>query len=224
MAIGQETIRLTADPAPDWAPRLSPDGSTMAFYSSRTGDRELWVMPASGGAARQLTHSPGADTAVSWSPDGRTLAFRSERTGNSEIWTVQADGSGLRQMTDHAARDYCATLFAGRAVAGVLVDPRRHPGGVASAGCRGAPVRVSGLAGVAPTWSPDGARLYLSPATGPPGLWSVSVEHGREQVVAELGGRRGSLGLGALATDATHLYFTWRSDVGDIWVMDVDPS
>jgi hypothetical protein len=25
----------------------------------------------------------------------------------------------------------------------------------------------------------------------------------------------------ALATDGEHLYFSWREDVGDIWVMDV---
>jgi hypothetical protein len=35
-----------------------------------------------------------------------------------------------------------------------------------------------------------------------------------------LKGRRGSIG-NVFANDDRYLYFTWREDVGDIWVMDV---
>jgi hypothetical protein len=49
----------------------------------------------------------------------------------------------------------------------------------------------------------------------------VSLADGKEQIIADLTGRRGSLGLGAPATDGENLYFPWRSDVGDVWVMDV---
>jgi hypothetical protein len=38
--------------------------------------------------------------------------------------------------------------------------------------------------------------------------------------LTSLKGQRGSIG-GGLAADERHLYFTWREDVGDIWVMDV---
>ncbi len=38
---------------------------------------------------------------------------------------------------------------------------------------------------------------------------------------AEPRGRVGQLGLYALATDGIYVYFTWRQDVGDLWVMDV---
>lgn len=43
----------------------------------------------------------------------------------------------------------------------------------------------------------------------------------RERPVTNLTGRRGSLGLQALASDGKYLYFTWRDDVGDIWTMDL---
>jgi Tol biopolymer transport system component len=221
MALGQETIRLTSDPAPEWAPRWSPDGTEISFYASRSGDREIWVMPVSGGAARRLTSAPGLDAGWSWSPDGRRIAFRSERTGNSEIWTVGRDGREERQLTDHPAGDYCPVYspdgkwLAFSSTRGGTMEMWLMPAG------GGAAERVSGLATVAPSWSPDGTRLYLGTAEGVPRLWSVSLADRRERVVAELGGRRGSLGLGPPATDGRSLYFPWRNDVGDIWVMDV---
>ncbi len=60
--------RLSSDPTPDWAPRISPDGQQIAFYSYRSGNRDLWVMPAAGGPARQLTDHPAADLFPSCPP------------------------------------------------------------------------------------------------------------------------------------------------------------
>jgi len=221
MAIGQETTRLTSDPAPEWAPRWSPDGSAISFYSSRSGDREIWVMPASGGAAKQLTHAPGLDAGWSWSPDGRRIAFRSERTGNSEIWTIGSDGSGERQLTDHPAGDYCPAFspdgrwLAFSSTRGGALEVWRMPAE------GGAPERVSRLACASPNWSRDGSRLYLGATDRASRLWAVSLADRNERVVADLAGQRGSPSLGPPATDGKSLYFPWRSDVGDIWVMDV---
>ncbi len=92
--------RLSSDPTPDWAPRLSPDGRQIAFYSYRTGNRDLWLMPAGGGPARQLTEHPGHDSAPRWSPDGRTIAFSSVGGGNSAVWTISADGGEPRRLVD----------------------------------------------------------------------------------------------------------------------------
>ena len=224
MVIGEDTVRLTSDPAPEWAPRWSPDGQTVSFYSSRSGDREMWVMPASGGPGRRLTHAPGLDAGWSWSPDGRTIAFRSERTGNSEVWTVGSDGRGERQLTDHPAGDYCPVFspdgrwLAFASTRGGALETWRMP----AAG--GTPERVSRLRGAAPNWSPDGTRLYVAAADPTPRLWSVSIADRKERVVADLGGRRGALSLGPPATDGKSLFFPWRNDVGDIWVMDVAPD
>jgi TolB protein len=193
----------------------------VSFYSSRSGDREIWVMPAGGGPARQLTHAPGLDAGWSWSPDGRTIVFRSERTGNSEIWTIASDGSNERQLTKDPAGDYCPVFspdgkwIAFSSTRGGALEVWRMPA------TGGAPERVSRVAAASPNWSPDSSKLYLSAGEGPPRLWAVSLADGKERVVADLTGRRGSLGLGAPATDGKSLYFPWRNDVGDLWVMDV---
>src|SRR5437879_1847049 len=52
-------------------PRLSPDGSTVAF--SYQG--EIWTGPRDGGTMTRLTPSQGLDTEPAWSPDGKRVAF-----------------------------------------------------------------------------------------------------------------------------------------------------
>ena len=75
---GGEAMQLTRS-GHDSSPVWSPDGKTLAFLSSRSGDSQVYVLPMDGGGgeARQLTKlSTGADI-VKWSPDGKTIAFTS---------------------------------------------------------------------------------------------------------------------------------------------------
>ncbi len=60
-------------------PRLSPDGSTVAF--SYQG--EIWTGPRTGGTMTQLTPSVGFDTEPAWGPDGKRIAF--VREGNVKV-------------------------------------------------------------------------------------------------------------------------------------------
>src|SRR3954464_15042308 len=57
-------------------PRMSPDGSTIAFDSSRGGLLSaIWTIPANGGKARRLTRPELEAFAPDWSPDGGTIVF-----------------------------------------------------------------------------------------------------------------------------------------------------
>ena len=47
------------------------------------------------------------------------------------------------------------------------------------------------------------------------------MEEGREYPVTDLADRYGSLWLFDMATDGEYLFFIWKEDLGDIWVMDV---
>ncbi|HEY6945774.1 MAG TPA: S9 family peptidase [Candidatus Acidoferrum sp.] len=61
----------------DSSPVWSPDGKTIAFLSSRSGDSQVYLLSLEGGEAQKLTKlSTGADL-VRWSPDGKTIAFTS---------------------------------------------------------------------------------------------------------------------------------------------------
>src|SRR5437588_6705271 len=58
-------------------PRWSPDGRTLAFLSDRSGTTQIYLLPMSGGEARQLSHLPTGVTEYSWRPDGSALLAHS---------------------------------------------------------------------------------------------------------------------------------------------------
>jgi Tol biopolymer transport system component len=68
--------RFTFDPADDFSPVWSPDGSRIAWTSDRRGVRDLYVKPASGtGQDEPLLVSPLPKQADDWSRDGGYLVY-----------------------------------------------------------------------------------------------------------------------------------------------------
>ena len=66
----------------DTEPAWSPDGSTLAFVSDRSGkayedsrDTDVWTIPAQGGALTKISDHIEADVSPRYSPDGKTIAF-----------------------------------------------------------------------------------------------------------------------------------------------------
>jgi dipeptidyl aminopeptidase/acylaminoacyl peptidase len=55
----------------------SPDGRSLAFLSDAAspGQRQLWVAPGPGGAARRVTSVSGQLEHPKWAPDGKSIAF-----------------------------------------------------------------------------------------------------------------------------------------------------
>lgn len=61
----------------DWQPKISPDGTSVAFFSKRTGASEIWSSDLDGGSIRQLSQLEG-DLFVhtlAWNASGDTIAF-----------------------------------------------------------------------------------------------------------------------------------------------------
>jgi dipeptidyl aminopeptidase/acylaminoacyl peptidase len=69
---GSAPRAFTTGPA-DSMPRWSPDGSQLAFLSSRGGGRQIHLIRREGGEAQQLSHIPSGAMAIGWAPDGRRL-------------------------------------------------------------------------------------------------------------------------------------------------------
>lgn len=68
--------RLTFNDSTNSAPAISPDGTQVAFTSSRTEKPQLWLLPLAGGEPRRLTDLPqGVGGGAVWSPDGTRIAF-----------------------------------------------------------------------------------------------------------------------------------------------------
>jgi Tol biopolymer transport system component len=104
---GTSATRLTDNPAGDYDPAWSPDGTRIAFYSERDGNAEIYVMNANGSNLTRLTNNPANDYAPAWSPDGKQIAFHSHRyLGAGRIFVMNIGGSGVRRLTDPAWDDW----------------------------------------------------------------------------------------------------------------------
>src|SRR6185503_1321065 len=100
-ADGTGRTQLTDNPAEDFDPVWSPDGTQIAFRTHRDGDEEVYLMNADGSNQRNLSNAPNdGDYSPAWSPNGEWIAFMSDRAGNNNIWVIRPDGSDLRQVTD----------------------------------------------------------------------------------------------------------------------------
>ncbi len=110
-ADGTGVQRLTYDPADDFDPAISPDGSRIAFashrgfinngYLSPAGLAEIYVVNADGSGLVQLTSRQVITRHPVWSPDGTKIAFVSERAAGdagSDIYITNADGSQPRLL------------------------------------------------------------------------------------------------------------------------------
>jgi serine/threonine protein kinase/Tol biopolymer transport system component len=76
--------RLTDEDSVDDAPAWSSDGEWIYFSSNRSGDFQVWRMPAAGGNPVQITQNGGR---FSWeSPDGKYLYYSRQRHGPSTRW------------------------------------------------------------------------------------------------------------------------------------------
>ena len=79
---------------------FSPDGKLLAFASTRSGTKDIWVTQATSTEAIQITRDGFLNTYPIWSPAGDEIAYLSLRPnpagGNSAgLWRVSALGGGV---------------------------------------------------------------------------------------------------------------------------------
>ncbi|HEY2825447.1 MAG TPA: hypothetical protein VGI83_07885, partial [Gemmatimonadales bacterium] len=84
----------------------SPDGTRIAYVSTRDGNPEIYVMNADGSGPQRLTTTPAPEDSPSWTADGRQIVFASGRSGKVQVWIMGADGAGPRQLTADVAINY----------------------------------------------------------------------------------------------------------------------
>ena len=91
--------QLVASPFNDLGPTYSRDGRWLYFASDRSGEFQVWKMPAEGGAAVQLTQNGG--DAPSESEDGKELFYLKARgEGISDLWKLPTDGGAETRVLE----------------------------------------------------------------------------------------------------------------------------
>ena len=173
--------RITYSTQNESSVSYSPDGSRLAFGSSRSGEREIWVCDSDGSNPRQLTSFGGpASGAPRWSPDGRRLAFDSRVDGKGEILIVSATGGEPRRLTTNPADDIVPSWsHDGRWVyfvsnrTGVFQVWKKPAAG-------GEPIQITRNGGFHAEESPDGKYLYYAKSMIRTAIWRVPVSGGEE--------------------------------------------
>ena len=85
-------------------PSWSPDGTMIAFASSREGSSDIYVMKDDGTGTRRLTSSAENDQHPAWSSDGEQIVFDRSVEGG-RLFVMDADGGGQRRLTDDTAEE-----------------------------------------------------------------------------------------------------------------------
>lgn len=89
----------TALPMMQGKQNSSPYMEKIAFYSTRSGKAQIYVMNTDGSGLQRLTTNSAKDQSPVISPDGTRIAFASDREGVSRIYIMNIDGSSQRRLT-----------------------------------------------------------------------------------------------------------------------------
>jgi hypothetical protein len=160
-------FRLTSDPAEDFNPTWSPDGSKIAFSSSRGGKTDTYLRAADGGGADELLVESGEFNAVEdWSGDGQLLliynsldhqglfSFRDRKLAPLTSGKFTEDqgrfcpnGGAQPRWFAHTSTETGVREVYVQSVAGALAG-------------RGARLQISNSGGTDPSWRGDGKELF----------------------------------------------------------------
>lgn len=164
-------------------PQYSPDGSKIAYESTRNGSYEIWTCRADGTNPLQLTHFNTVTGAPRWSPDSEQIVFDSRATGNADIFVMDSRGGSLRKLTEEPSADVVPSWSRdGRWI--YFASDRSGAWELwkmPSAG--GSAVRVTQHGGFGAFESPDGQFLYFTRYPAEPGIWRIPTNGGEETVV-----------------------------------------
>lgn len=181
------------------APRLSPDGTRVAFEVTGGG---LWVCPVAGTAGcRALAVGPGSAVRPAWHPRTGELVFvRYAFTADAEQSTIELAAGDLDQIRpvieQTGIQDFPAVApDGGRLVYTSWLTVMPYRGRVAVVQQlwtldlvrgRAGQLLLSNASDIHPRWSPDGARIaFSSNRTGHYEIWTVGADGtGLRQVTA----------------------------------------
>ena len=144
---GSGSMQITFADKSSTDPQWSPDGSSIAFLSNRSGKNNIYLLRVGGGEAEQLTASKSAVSSFAWSPDGRSIAF-AMRDPQSEAEEKAAKGKDDWRWIDENLKLnqlYVISLQKG-------ADGKREPRKITTAN-----FNVEEF-----DWSPDGTSLAFS--------------------------------------------------------------
>jgi tricorn protease len=93
-AQGGVAQRLTTHPSEETDPKISPDGSTIAFTARYEGPAELYTMPMTGGLPTRRTYEADSSIATTWTPAGELVYTTTHYSTLPQRQLVKVDVAG----------------------------------------------------------------------------------------------------------------------------------
>lgn len=179
--------------AHEYNPSYSPDGTKIAFISDRTGNAEIFMMPANGNNPTQVSNNSCTDEYPTWSPNGRTLYWQSNCDGDFEVmsgdlnylndaqWGVSALLVNVKQLTNNQANDrYPRVSPDGKQIAFTSDREGNNEIYVINSADGGGERRLTTNSAddQAPTWAADGQTLaFASNRDGDFEIFTISLKN-----------------------------------------------
>lgn len=103
------TVRRLTSSGKDNNPRFSPDGSRIAFTSSRSGKEQIWIIELQGGDAWHLPTREKVSS-IEWGPDGKSIFYAAKVFSRPQDWVPYpgapaSDGERLKALAEKDKAD-----------------------------------------------------------------------------------------------------------------------
>jgi TolB protein len=211
------------------SPRLSPDGSRVAFSAMTGGGWNIAMYSLDLGRIVTFPRFGGTNLSPAWAPDGKQIAFSTSRTGDPEIFVADSDGSHLRRVTAYHGPDVSPVWNPKTGAQIAWVSGRTGLPQIYMMQSDGAnPQRITdqGYA-VSPSWSPNGQFLAFAwirhYGPGMPGAQDIYVMDIASKQIVQLTHEAGRNDFPSWSPDGRHIVFQSNRSSGDqIWTMLAD--
>ena len=211
------------------SPRISPDGSRLAFSSLTKSGWDIQMYSLDLNRLVAFPRYGGTNLSPAWSPDGTKLAFSSSRSGDPEIYTVDASGGNLKRLTSYKGPDVSPVWNRKTGAQIAWVSGRTGLPQVFTMEADGTNVQQvtdQGYA-VSPAWSPNGqflaiswVRRYGPGAPGAADIYMMDVASKQWVQLTHDGGRND---FPSWSPDGRHIVFqSSRAGGEQIWTMLAD--
>ena len=101
------SVTNSEHPDRDVLPAWSPRGDSVAYYSNRSGNWDVWLRSLANGApSRPLTKSIHHEMYPVWSPEGNRIAYwTNENDAGGDIWVMDANGANAHAVAAGSAEE-----------------------------------------------------------------------------------------------------------------------
>jgi TolB protein len=213
------------------SPRISPDGSRLAFSSLAKTGWEILMYSMDLGRTVSFPRFSGTNLSPAWTPDGTKLAFSSSRSGDPEIYVIDASGnnSSLKRLTTSHGPDVSPTWNRKTGAQVAFVSGRTGLPQIYTMEADGTNVQRMTDEGyaVSPSWSPNGQFLVFSwirhYGPGAPGAEDIYIMDIASKQWVQLTHDGGRNDFPYWSPDGRHIIFqSSRSGTDQVWTMLAD--